>query len=158
MTFRNASQIISVMTGSIQAPESVVRAHKEAIAARLGAHAPYSKFQVGAALISSNGTIISGCNIENASYGATVCAERVAIWKAVSQGEKGFSDVIVVTDAEKPAFPCALCLQVMAEFCSPDTRIWIANSKEILSSHQFRELLPHPFGPSELGAASTAIN
>lgn len=142
------------MTGAIQTPVSVVRAHKEAVAARLNAHAPYSKFQVGAAVITAKGKIVSGCNVENASYGATVCAERVAIWKAVSQGEGGISDVVVVTDSDKPAFPCALCLQVMAEFCSLEARVWIANTKEILSSHRFQELLPHPFGPSQLDEAS----
>lgn len=142
------------MKANIQAPESVLRAHKDAVSARNNAHAPYSKFKVGAALISTKGTLISGCNIENASYGATVCAERVAIWKAVSQGESSFSDVVVVTDSDQPAFPCALCLQVMAEFCEPETLIWIANTKEILGRHRFQDLLPKPFGPRQLNEAS----
>jgi len=154
VTFGNYLSIIGVMTLQQQVPENVLRAHKEAVSARFRAHAPYSKFQVGAAVVTPKGGIISGCNVENASYGATVCAERVAIWKALSQGEKEFSDVVVVTDSDRPAFPCALCLQVMAEFCLPETRVWIANTKEILSNHRFQELLPHPFGPRQLNEAS----
>lgn len=103
--------------------------------------------------MTERGRVIVGCNVENASYGATVCAERVAILKAVSEGESQFSDIVVVTDAKKPAFPCALCLQVMAEFFTPDVRIWIADTDEIHAVHKFKELLPEPFGPNELSDA-----
>lgn len=131
-------------------PKSVQRAHEFAIESRNSSYSPYSKFKVGAALITEKGKLIGGCNIENASYGGTVCAERVAILKAVSEGESKFQDVVVVTDTKAPAFPCALCLQVMAEFLKPESRIWIANLKEIHSVHKFSELLPHPFGPTQL--------
>ena len=96
----------------------------------------------------------SGCNIENASYGGTVCAERVAILKSVSEGETKFTDIVVVTDAKAPATPCALCLQVMAEFFDPETRIWIADTERVHKCYLFTELLPKPFGPRELSGAS----
>src|SRR5690242_4222770 len=92
-------------------PESVQATFRAAKATRLKSYSPYSRFKVGAALMSDDGRIFSGCNVENASYGGTVCAERVAIWKAVSEGAVKFTDVVVVTDAKAPAFPCALCLQ-----------------------------------------------
>jgi cytidine deaminase len=103
--------------------------------------------------VTSAGEIFGGCNVENASYGGTVCAERAAILKAVSEGERKFSDIIVVTDADKPAVPCALCLQTMAEFLKPEARVWIANTRRIVSEHRFSELLPKPFGPRELSDA-----
>jgi cytidine deaminase len=131
----------------------VRRAHTVAKQFRKNAYAPYSKFKVGAALVTSAGEIFGGCNVENASYGGTVCAERAAILKAVSEGERKFSDIIVVTDADKPAVPCALCLQTMAEFLKPEARVWIANTRRIVSEHRFSELLPKPFGPRELSDA-----
>jgi cytidine deaminase len=129
-------------------PETA-KAHKVAAAAMKNAHAPYSKFQVGAAVVSGT-HILGGCNIENASYGGTVCGERVAIWSAVSQGIKNFSAVVVVTDSEIPAPPCGFCLQVMAEFCKPETKIYLASRKEILKEFQLSDLLPIPFGPDFL--------
>ncbi len=120
---------------------------------RKNAHAPYSKFQVGAGLITSDGSVITGCNVENASYGGTVCAERIAIFKAVSDNQTKFTDIVVVTDAAEPAYPCAFCLQVMAEFFKPDTKIWVADLKNIHSVHKFKELLPIPFGPKQLANA-----
>jgi len=80
------------------------------------AYAPYSKFNVGAALLTKNGKIFTGSNIENASYGATVCAERVAIFKAVSEGEREFESIAIYTNADKLSFPCGICRQVMIEF------------------------------------------
>ncbi len=131
-------------------PAAIQKAYAVALSARAGAYAPYSKFKVGAALLTKDGEVISGCNVENASYGGTVCAERTAILKAVSSGKKKFSSVVVVTDAATPATPCALCLQVMAEFFQADTRIWVGDLKGIKSSYTFAELLPHPFGPAQL--------
>jgi cytidine deaminase len=120
---------------------------------RKKAHAPYSRFRVGAGLIGKNGKLFGGCNVENASYGGTICAERVAILKAVSEGVTEFTDIVVTTDAAEPAFPCAFCLQVMAEFFEPETRIWVANLKGIRSMYEFCELLPKPFGPRQLKKA-----
>jgi cytidine deaminase len=113
------------------------------------AHAPYSKFYVGAAVV-SGAKVFSGCNVENASYGATVCAERVAILKAVSEGHRDFSDVVVVTSVPKPVPPCALCLQVMAEFCKPSTRVWIADRKRVHEIMLLSDLYPRAFNASEL--------
>ncbi len=128
----------------------VSKAHQAAKLIRENAYAPYSKFQVGAALITDKGKIITGCNIENASYGGTVCAERVAILKAVSEGVSKFTDIVVVTGVRPPATPCALCLQMMAEFLSPDARIWVGDTKDLQACYTFSELLPHPFGPVQL--------
>lgn len=137
-------------------PVLIREAHLAAVEARGLAYAPYSKFQVGAALITSDHQTVLGCNVENASYGGTVCAERVAIWKSVSEGVREFTDIVVVTDAPKPAFPCAFCLQVMAEFFEPETKIWIADLSRIHGVHAFKDLLPQPFGPRQLGDAREA--
>jgi cytidine deaminase len=140
-----------------EAPPRVLMALEAAWKNRLLAHAPYSGFQVGAGLMTKSGRIFSGCNVENASYGGTVCAERVAILSAVAQGEQEFSDIVVVTDAAQPAYPCAFCLQVMAEFFDPETKIWVANLKGIHSVHRFVELLPKPFGPRQLKVAAKVV-
>jgi cytidine deaminase len=137
----------------MEIPEIVREAFLVAKRSRRLAHAPYSKFKVGAGLVTDHGEIIGGCNIENASYGGTVCAERVAIMKAVSEGRTRFKEIVVVTDAKDPAFPCAFCLQVMAEFFTPETRIWVADSKRIRFENRFVDLLPKPFGPKQLKAA-----
>lgn len=119
--------------------------------ARTRAHAPYSRFHVGAALlIQPSGEIVTGCNVENASFGATICAERVAVTAAVSRYgadalKAGMTDLLVITEADPPAVPCALCLQVLAEFCSPALRIHLANREGVQQSMTLQELLPHPF-------------
>jgi len=138
----------------MKVPAHIRSLHTKAKKARRRAHAPYSQFQVGAGLLSRSGQEFLGCNVENASFGATVCAERVAIQKAVSEGQTKFTDVVVVTDAPKPATPCALCLQVMAEFFDASTKIWVADTKQIKSVYEFRDLLPKPFGPKELQDAN----
>ena len=137
----------------MEASHNIMAAHAAARLARMRAYAPYSKFQVGAVVVDSLGEIFSGCNVENASYGGTVCAERVALLKAVSEGRSGFTDVVVVTDATEPATPCALCLQTMAEFLSEDANIWIGDLSGIYSRKTLRELLPFPFGPHQLASA-----
>ena len=137
-------------------PVNIREAHMAAVEVRGLAYAPYSKFQVGAALLTSDHQTVIGCNVENASYGGTVCAERVAIWKSVSEGVREFTDIVVVTDAPVPAFPCAFCLQVMAEFFEPETKIWIADLKRIHGVHEFKDLLPQPFGPRQLNEARDA--
>ena len=86
-------------------------------------YSPYSHFAVGAALLSTDGQVFTGCNIENSSFGATNCAERTAIFKAVSEGIKDFKAIAIVCSGDQPAYPCGICRQVMSEFFNPDTRI-----------------------------------
>ncbi len=124
---------------------------REAREARLSAHAPYSNFFVGASVLTLDDKIYTGCNVENASYGATVCAERIAIFKAVSEGHKKFKAVAVVTDAKgKAAPPCGMCLQVMSEFCSPDAEILLATPNRLERSYKLSELLPAIFTKDSL--------
>lgn len=117
--------------------------------ARENAHAPYSNFRVGAALRSSSGRIFSGCNVENATYGLTVCAERVAIFKAISEGERGFSAIAVVTDTDALTPPCGACRQLIWEFCG-DVAVTMANLGGQRETVQMRELFPRPFDDSNL--------
>ena len=117
--------------------------------ARENAHAPYSNFRVGAALRSTSGRIFGGCNVENATYGLTICAERVAIFKAISEGERGFSAIAVVTDTEAPTPPCGACRQLIWEFCG-DIPVSIANLGGKIEVMQMRELFPRAFDDSNL--------
>ncbi|WP_295905973.1 cytidine deaminase [uncultured Bdellovibrio sp.] len=115
------------------------------------AHAPYSNALIGAAVLMSDGRIFSGCNVENASFGGTVCAERVAIFKAVSEGApKQIKEVLVVSDAEKPWPPCGFCRQVIAEFANEQTVIHTANLQGKMKSFQFPEIFPEAFTPKHL--------
>jgi cytidine deaminase len=119
-----------------------------AIEASHNAYAPYSNYPVGAALRARDGTIYSGCNIENASFSATICAERTALAKAVSEGRQAF-DVLVVT-TENGGFPCGTCRQVLYEF-APDLRVVIAdNDGQVRHDMRLADLLPHGFGPEKL--------
>jgi cytidine deaminase len=111
---------------------------------RANAWAPYSGFQVGCALMVPGGGIVAGCNVENASYGLTQCAERCAVCAAVAQGYSTFTDVIVVTDLESPAPPCGACRQVLFEF-APDANVWLVGKQQSRSWHRVRDLLPHAF-------------
>jgi cytidine deaminase len=99
---------------------------------------------VGAALETADGTIITGCNVENASYGLTVCAERVALLKALSEGERAFTMIAVVADTTDPTPPCGPCRQLLWEYCG-DIPVVLANLRETKGSHQMRDLLPLPF-------------
>ncbi|MBI4662547.1 MAG: cytidine deaminase [Verrucomicrobia bacterium] len=112
--------------------------------ARLNAYAPFSKFLVGAALETANGTIFTGCNVENASFGLTVCAERVAVLKAVSEGHRHFVQIAVVADTETPTPPCGACRQMLWEF-GGDLEIVLGNLHSETARHRLNELLPHPF-------------
>jgi len=112
------------------------------------AYALYSKFNVGAALLTKNGKIFTGSNIENASYGATVCAERVAIFKAVSEGEREFESIAIYTNTDELSFPCGICRQVMIEF-SKDLIIILSNEKE-KKIYTLKEILPYPFTNEDL--------
>ena len=114
---------------------------------RENAHAPYSNFRVGAALRATSGRIFGGCNVENATYGLTVCAERVAIFKAISEGERGFDAIAVVTDAETLTPPCGACRQLIWEFCG-DIPVILSNLKGKTETVQMRDLFPKPFDSS----------
>ncbi len=136
--------------------ETLIRA---ALHARNHSYAPYSHYLVGAALLTDDHTIIEGCNIENASYGATNCAERTAFFKAVSEGYKKFSMIAIAggpdTDDKHNlsdfAYPCGICRQVMREFCNPDTfQVIIAKSVKDYEVYTLNELLPQSFGPENL--------
>ncbi len=107
-------------------------------------YSPYSHFAVGAALLCSDGQVFTGCNIENASYGAANCAERTAIFKAVSEGVKDFDAIAIVCSGSQPAYPCGICRQVMSEFFNPDTRV-IVEDGDMLKTYSFKELLPESF-------------
>jgi cytidine deaminase len=118
-------------------------------AARENAVATFSKFRVGAALRAKSGKIYSGCNVENASYGLTICAERVAIFKALSEGEREFDAVAVVTDAEKLTPPCGACRQIIWEFCG-DAEVILGNLRGKTEVHRMSALFPLPFDISNL--------
>ena len=112
--------------------------------ARDRAIADFSGFKVGAALHCSNGDIITGCNIENASYGLTICAERVAIFKALSEGHRSFKSIVIVADTEDPTPPCGACRQIIWEFCG-DIEVTLANLQRVTKTLQMKDLLPLPF-------------
>ena len=109
------------------------------------AYARYSGFRVGSALLTSNGVIFTGCNIENKSYGGTVCAERVAVGSAVAAGDPRPVAIAVVTDTSPPSLPCGLCLQVLSELAAPDLPIKLVNPAGEARDFRLDELLPHPF-------------
>ena len=113
-------------------------------AVRLNAHARFSNFLVGAALETDEGDIVTGCNIENASYGLTVCAERVAIWKAISEGYRAFRRIVIVADTEAPTPPCGACRQILWEF-GGDLEVILADLIEVKGVFALSKLLPHPF-------------
>lgn len=115
-----------------------------------GAYAPYSKFHVGAALLTDTGEIIRGCNIENASYGLSNCAERTALFKAVSEGKMKFTAMAIIGDTPEPIAPCGACRQVIREFCDMDMPIILANINGKTHKTTIRTLLPNSFGPEDL--------
>ncbi len=122
----------------------------EAKIAREKAYVPYSKFKVGAALLSKNGTVYHGCNIENAAYSMCNCAERTALFKAYSEGDTQFSMLAVVADTERPVPPCGACRQVISELCSKDVKIYLTNLKGDVQELTVDELLPGAFSPEDL--------
>lgn len=122
-----------------------------ALDAQKNSYAPYSHKHIGAAMLMDNGKIYNGCNVENASYGGTVCAERTAIFKAISEGAKKIKEVMVVSSEQNPWPPCGFCRQVMAEFIdSPDVKIHLCNPQGHGRSLTFGELFPDSFGPEHL--------
>jgi len=130
------------------------------VAARSNAYCPYSKFRVGAALLSADGQVITGANVENASYGGTICAERTALVKAVSEGVTKFKAIAVASDVKAPISPCGMCRQFMREFCELDMPVVMVSAgynsrdfKDSVGDHvktvTLEELLPYSFGPEE---------
>ena len=119
--------------------------------ARDHSYAPYSKYNVGAALLTADGQVYQGCNIENAGFTPTVCAERTAFFKAVYDGHRAFKAIAVIATGEEMGFPCGVCRQVMAEFCDKDFIIITANKDRTkVDVSDFETLLPHSFGPKDL--------
>jgi cytidine deaminase len=116
--------------------------------AQARAYAPYSKFRVGAAVEGMDGTVVTGCNVENASYGLTICAERAAVFAAINAGVKRLRRAVVVSDVDPPAAPCGACRQVLAEF-GLDLPIDGVGSKRTVT-WRLSDLLPHAFGPEQL--------
>ncbi|WP_025028202.1 cytidine deaminase [Caldalkalibacillus mannanilyticus] len=127
---------------------------QKASEARKKAYVPYSRFQVGAAFLTENDTIITGCNIENASYGLSNCAERTAIFKAISSAEKAeeksFKALAVIADTDRPVPPCGACRQVIAEFCPPTMPVYLTNLKGDVLETTVAELLPGAFLATDL--------
>jgi cytidine deaminase len=126
--------------------DTLISAAKQA---RENAHAPFSDFRVGAAVRANSGRTYTGCNIENASYGLTCCAERVAIFKALSEGERGFDAIAVVTETDTLTPPCGACRQIIWEFCG-DVPVILANLKGKIERESSAKLLPRPFDSSFL--------
>ncbi|MEH7224520.1 cytidine deaminase [Bacillus sp. JJ1566] len=122
----------------------------EAKKARELAYVPYSSFKVGAALLTKEGKVYHGCNIENAGYSATNCAERTALFKAVSEGDKEFTALAVVADTDRPVPPCGVCRQVISELCQPDMKVYLSNLKGDIQETTINELLPGAFTPEDL--------
>lgn len=124
----------------------LVRAARDA---RRRALAPYSRFKVGAALRAHDGAVFSGCNVENATLGLTVCAERVALWKALSEGARRFTELAVVTAAERPTPPCGACRQLLWEYCG-DLPVYLVSTKGKKKTFRLSELFPYAFDKRDL--------
>ena len=129
-----------------EAPEDLVEA---ATAVRENAIATFSGFKVGSALRTDNGTVYAGCNVENATLGLTVCAERVALWKALSEGERTFTEIAVVTAAERPTPPCGACRQLLWEFCG-DIPVYMVSTLGKRATLLLSELMPYAFDKRDL--------
>jgi len=123
---------------------------KAAMEAKEHAYAPYSNFRVGAALLTKDGKIYQGCNIENAGYTPTNCAERTAFFKAVYEGERNFEAIAVNGDADDYLYPCGVCRQVMAEFCAPDFKVFVSKKNGEYLEFTLAEILPGAFTSTEL--------
>ena len=120
-----------------------------ALAARENAHAPFSKFKVGAAIEDQTGRIFTGCNVENATYGLTICAERVAVFKAISEGARKFTRIAVAADTETLTPPCGACRQILWEFCG-NAELILVNLQGKTESFRLKDIFPRPFDASFL--------
>ncbi|TWE06484.1 cytidine deaminase [Neobacillus bataviensis] len=125
---------------------------EEAKKARDKAYVPYSKFGVGAALLTTDGKVYHGCNIENAAYSMCNCAERTALFKAYSEGDRDFNMMAVVADTDRPCSPCGACRQVISELCPSDMKVILTNLKGDVKELTVAELLPGAFSPEDLHA------
>lgn len=125
-------------------PETEKRLLEAATGVREKAAAPYSGFHVGAALLAEDGTLVTGCNVESSSYGLTICAERTAVFKAISEGLRHFRAIAIVTDAEPPAAPCGACRQVLWDQCR-DIHVILATTGGLIERTTLSALLPRPF-------------
>ncbi|WP_140945936.1 cytidine deaminase [Candidatus Thermokryptus mobilis] len=114
------------------------------------AHAPYSKFRVGSAILTDDGEVFTGCNIENSSYSLTICAERVAIFKAYSEGKRKFKKIAIVSDSKNFISPCGACRQVLMDLAGPELEVILTNSMNEMKVVKLSELLPLPFGSKNL--------
>lgn len=123
---------------------------EEAKIARERAYVPYSKFKVGAALLTAEGKVYHGCNIENAAYSMCNCAERTALFKAYSEGDKKFDTLCVVADTKRPVPPCGACRQVIAELCPSDMKVILTNLQGDIEETTVEKLLPGAFSPEDL--------
>lgn len=124
---------------------------QQAAVAREAAYSPYSGYNVGAALLCEDGTVYTGCNVENISYGGTICAERTAVVKAVSEGRKQFSKIAISVSGDEPGIPCGICLQFLSEFVGPDFMIICGNRHNEFKVYSFTQIMPAVF-------QSTAVN
>ena len=144
---RAAEKQMGKATADSLSDEELIEQAKQA---RLRAHAPFSNFQVGAAIVTADGQVYAGCNIEHAVYSLTMCAERVAIFKAVSEGARDFVRIAVVADHDRLTPPCGCCRQSLWEFAGPGTKIILANLAGEVRRFDIEELLPLPFDASFL--------
>lgn len=118
--------------------------------ARKNAYAPYSQYLVGSAILTAQGEIFTGCNVENASYGATICAERTAVVKAISQGHQEIKALCVTTTNSPPAFPCGVCKQVLSEFSTPSTEFYLSNPQKEVVKFTYAEFFVNQFTKEDL--------
>lgn len=123
---------------------------RKAVDARERAYAPYSHFKVGACLLASSGRYYMGCNVENAAYTPTNCAERTALFQAIYEGERSFDGIAITCTGKEPAFPCGVCRQALSEFCDPAMPVYCANVDGEAVLTTLGQLLPHSFGPKDL--------
>lgn len=135
--------------------DTITKLCETAVNMRSKSYAPYSDFLVGSALLLEDGSVYTGCNIENSAYGPSVCAERVAVFKAVSEGRKDFAAIAIAggkRDGElQYCAPCGVCRQVLREFCKPSFKIYLAKSGSDYKEYTLNDLLPESFGPENLG-------
>ena len=147
---RIAAAALLLDAARMEVPMSQELLIQTSVRAKANAYAPYSRFAVGAAILADNGRIYAGANVEVASFGATVCAERAAIAAAVADGARRILAVAVSGDTPTPLTPCGICRQTLVEFAGPDTPVWCGNGNDEFTEHTLGELLPFAFTPEAL--------